>query len=178
MVAYTLEQAFISFTGWLNQIEREACTISVAKYIMLSILFRFWGKGKRFSETCEWEPNRNCKQMKLFVSLDANADGKISLDELLAGREKLGKNLTREQTIRLFQDCDTSGDGYIDAAEFLVHLKNQRYSGKNSAQRYKRIIILTIRSLLIASLSWIYPSYPFIGLAGRRRRYWKEFGRC
>ena len=100
---------------------------------MLSILYRFWGKGKRFAETCEWKPNRNCKQMKLFLSLDANSDGKISLDELLAGGEKLGKNLTREQIIQLFQDCDTSGDGYIDEAEFLVHFKKQRCSAKSSA---------------------------------------------
>jgi hypothetical protein len=98
----------------------------------LYFVYFFWTKGKQFQETCDWVPNRNVRQVKPFLALDSSEDGKISREEILKGRHKLGKGLTEEQALKLFDTMDESGDGFVDEAEFVKHFKSEKISWEDA----------------------------------------------
>jgi len=54
---------------------------------------------------------------KLFLSLDVNGDGSLTLDELRKGLE--GKE-NGEELIMIMQGADTDGSGEINYTEFLA----------------------------------------------------------
>jgi len=57
---------------------------------------------------------------KAFAKFDVNNDGEISVDELKAALEKTFKmDLPSERVERLMQDFDKSGDGKLQAEEFV-----------------------------------------------------------
>lgn len=78
----------------------------------------------RFLENVEWNPAMNVAQMKLFNVIDADGDGNLSLDEMLAARRKLG--LTERQARHLFAELDLDGNGTVSAEEFREFYKDKK----------------------------------------------------
>lgn len=55
----------------------------------------------------------------IFMGLDGNGDGKISIEELYAGFDKL--ELREKYNLELLlESCDSDKSGYIDYSEFLT----------------------------------------------------------
>ncbi len=57
---------------------------------------------------------------KLFISIDQNGDGKISLDEFSSSLINYGINYTEVECRALMDKLDTNNNGYIDYTEFLA----------------------------------------------------------
>ena len=55
-----------------------------------------------------------------FKNLDANMDGKLSVDELTAGYKKYVPDVTEEEVKRIIEIVDADGSGEIDYWEFVV----------------------------------------------------------
>lgn len=77
----------------------------------------------------------NTKEMRqVFDKIDLNKDGKISLGELQALLEALGKENPKAEAKEMMQVADTNKDGYIDFSEFMeVHRKGIKMSDIQSA---------------------------------------------
>lgn len=52
----------------------------------------------------------------LFEELDANADGLVSLEDLVAGLARRGEALAGEEAAALLRSMDLNGDGFIVSA--------------------------------------------------------------
>ena len=54
----------------------------------LVLLFVRWfvRQGADFARRTQWIPSLNVAQMKLFQSIDTDGDGKLSMEEMRAGR--------------------------------------------------------------------------------------------
>ena len=49
------------------------------------------------------------------------------MDEILVGYDKFfGKNMDKEDIIKMFQAVDTDKSGYIDYSEFVVAARNEK----------------------------------------------------
>ena len=57
---------------------------------------------------------------KLFIALDSNGDGKITLDEFSKALVNFGIGYTPEECRALMDKLDTNNNGYIDYTEFLA----------------------------------------------------------
>ncbi|CAG9310554.1 unnamed protein product [Blepharisma stoltei] len=60
---------------------------------------------------------------KMFVTLDANGDGKLNLDELRRGFAKY-PNLSKMNIQEILENCDVDNNGFIDYNEFLAATLN------------------------------------------------------
>lgn len=62
-----------------------------------------------------------------FIEMDANNDGKLSKEEILAGFRSmgLGANIDIEEIFRI---CDTDKSGYVDYTEFITMTMNWKNS--------------------------------------------------
>jgi calcium-dependent protein kinase len=57
----------------------------------------------------------------IFKEIDANGDGKLSIEEVLNGYEKFfGQNKSEEDIVKMFNSVDTDASGFIDYSEFVV----------------------------------------------------------
>merc|ERR1711920_813058 len=56
---------------------------------------------------------------ELFLAIDENGDGMLSMEELSHGVEKAGVNLDKDMQ-RLIKDLDADGSGNIDYSEFIA----------------------------------------------------------
>jgi calcium-dependent protein kinase len=64
---------------------------------------------------------------RVFKEIDANGDGKLSLEEVLLGYDKFfGKNMEKEDVIKMFKSVDTDNSGFIDYTEFVVASMNEK----------------------------------------------------
>eukprot|EP00931_Biecheleriopsis_adriatica_P074372 TRINITY_DN48447_c0_g1_i1.p1 TRINITY_DN48447_c0_g1~~TRINITY_DN48447_c0_g1_i1.p1 ORF type:complete len:939 (-),score=171.85 TRINITY_DN48447_c0_g1_i1:131-2947(-) len=57
--------------------------------------------------------------LKLFEQYDADGNGQIGMEELLSVFGDMGKAFDKEHVATIFETIDTSGDGKIDAQEFV-----------------------------------------------------------
>lgn len=55
-----------------------------------------------------------------FLVFDADADGKISVEELHHVLNRLGESCTLEECSRMIRGVDTDGDGFVDFQEFCT----------------------------------------------------------
>lgn len=75
-----------------------------------------------------------------FKQLDANGDGKVSLQEYLAakppgGGNGPGGNATAEDRTARFRKMDTNGDGYLTLDEYKAGRAQMRPPGARDGQR-------------------------------------------
>lgn len=59
----------------------------------------------------------------VFMTLDTNKDGRLSREELMTGFDRLGLG-TEEDVVRIMENCDTDGSGYIELTEFVTATLN------------------------------------------------------
>lgn len=60
-----------------------------------------------------------------FLVFDADADGKISAEELYHVLSRLGESCTMEECGRMIKGVDTDGDGFVDFQEFCTMMAMQ-----------------------------------------------------
>lgn len=71
---------------------------------------------------------------KLFLELDINGDGSISIDEMKKGIEKYAKGGDTKMVTNieeLMKSIDTDGSGNIDYTEFLAAVMDEKLSNNN-----------------------------------------------
>ena len=77
--------------------------------------------AKRIKDTKDDED----KYLKsLFLSLDRNNNGLISIHEIRYIVTHSGENLSEKEIEFLMKEADTDGDGYISYEEFMMIMKN------------------------------------------------------
>lgn len=57
---------------------------------------------------------------RLFIAVDNNGDGKITIDEFGEALQKYGLNFSNEEVKELMAKVDTNNNGFIDYTEFLA----------------------------------------------------------
>ena len=57
---------------------------------------------------------------RLFIAVDTNGDGRITIDEFGQALQKYGIKHTTEEVKELMEKLDTNHNGYIDYTEFLA----------------------------------------------------------
>ena len=69
--------------------------------------------------------------LKLFASLDANGDGQVTREELMAGMAARGQTLTETEADVIMAEADSDSSGGIDRVEFgrLIELQRAHYEG-------------------------------------------------
>ncbi|KAH7285408.1 hypothetical protein KP509_33G026800 [Ceratopteris richardii] len=67
------------------------------------------------ADTCSSKPE---DLREAFMVFDANADGKISVEELHHVLSRLGEVCTLEECGRMIRGVDADGDGFVDFQEF------------------------------------------------------------
>ncbi|CDW81524.1 protein kinase domain containing protein [Stylonychia lemnae] len=66
-------------------------------------------------------PERDFEELrKLFIQVDSNGDGRITLDEFVQALINYGINYTPEETWDLMNKLDTNFNGFVDYTEFLA----------------------------------------------------------
>lgn len=66
-------------------------------------------------------PEKDIEELrKFFIQMDANGDGKITLDEFAQALIDYGINYTPDETKDLMNRLDTNNNGFIDYTEFLA----------------------------------------------------------
>lgn len=70
-----------------------------------------------------------------FMSLDANGDGLLSMDELAAGLDSAGFRKTNSDLQGMMEGMDTDGSGVIDYTEFLAAALDKRHYISEQAVR-------------------------------------------
>jgi hypothetical protein len=66
------------------------------------------------------------KLKKLFMKLDKDASGALSMDELRKGLRKVAKgSVTDEELERMIAEADQDGDGQIDYEEFMAVMESR-----------------------------------------------------
>ncbi len=90
---------------------------------------------------------------KLFISIDQNGDGKISLDEFSSSLINYGINYTEVECRALMDKLDTNNNGYIDYTEFLAGcMKSKIYLKEDylrSAFQYFDKVIIQIFMIIL-----------------------------
>ncbi len=62
----------------------------------------------------------------LFMQLDDNGDGQLTIAEIMGGLEKAGVNEGAEEMRKVLEDIDSDGSGSIDYTEFLAATLDKR----------------------------------------------------
>lgn len=62
---------------------------------------------------------------EVFNLVDADKNGQLSADEIMALLDMLGTPATAEQVDDLIRSCDADGDGTIDLNEFVVAMSTK-----------------------------------------------------
>lgn len=63
---------------------------------------------------------------QVFKKLDVDHDGKLSLDELLGGLQKVLPEMTEEEARELFKQADSDNSGFIDYSEWISATINKK----------------------------------------------------
>jgi Ca2+-binding EF-hand superfamily protein len=102
--------------GWTLQMvqeERKAATDSSFFGFMGSMLKSIGDSDAKDAEEAQPQP---MTVDKLFAKLDANGDGELTKDEVIAGADKLG--MTPDEAAAMFVSMDTNGSGKLSKDEF------------------------------------------------------------
>ena len=66
-------------------------------------------------------PEKNLEELrKLFIQIDSNGDGRITMEEFVEALVSYGIKYTAEETKVLMRKLDTNLNGFIDYTEFLA----------------------------------------------------------
>lgn len=63
---------------------------------------------------------------QLFLALDANGDGQLTVEELKTGLEESGREDLGGSLEKIMQECDADGNGVLDYTEFLAATADKR----------------------------------------------------
>lgn len=77
------------------------------------------------NRTCSTSGKEDLHQA--FLVFDADADGKISAEELHCVLGRLGESSTLEECSRMIQGVDLDGDGFVDFQEFCTMMNMQSW---------------------------------------------------
>ena len=55
---------------------------------------------------------------KTFDALDEDNDGVVPIEDMLKVMDGLGERLTHDETLKMLQEADTNGDGFLTFDEF------------------------------------------------------------
>jgi len=73
---------------------------------------------------------------KLFIKVDQNGDGKITIDEFQKSLSSFGHSFTQIEMKHLIDKLDTNNNGYIDYTEFLAGcMKSKIYLSEENLRR-------------------------------------------
>ncbi|XP_022085201.1 calcium-binding mitochondrial carrier protein SCaMC-2-like isoform X2 [Acanthaster planci] len=67
-------------------------------------------------------PEDEARYAKLFEQLDVNADGRIDVEDLQEGLERLGVHIVPGHAQKFMSKSDQNKDGHVDFAEFLQYV--------------------------------------------------------
>lgn len=125
------KQAFKS--PWIQQCATGTVQDNALSKHTLQSLSEFRSQGKMRQATLHYIASKMLTAQEIeelremFISLDVNGDGKISLSELSAGFESFGL-YDPQQTAAIIQNCDADRNGFIEYTEFLVSTFNWQMS--------------------------------------------------
>jgi calcium-dependent protein kinase len=72
----------------------------------------------------------------LFTHIDLNGDGKVSVQELVAGMADMGILMSEQEIQMIIQEVDGNGNGWVDFSEFLtVFTTRQNISTKENLEK-------------------------------------------
>jgi hypothetical protein len=71
---------------------------------------------------------------KVFKEIDSDGNGTLSLKELKRAFNKMGMNISKQETAGFMASCDTNGDGELDLAELKAFFAKQSKQQANVSQ--------------------------------------------
>ena len=100
---------------------------SVVAADALSKLRAFSAPSKLKQATCSFiasqllETEERASLDRIFRGMDGDCDGKLSMDDLRVKYKEFSESeISDQEMLELFEQCDLSGSGYIDYSEFVI----------------------------------------------------------
>jgi len=72
---------------------------------------------------------------RMHAKFDANADGKVSIDEVMAFSHNVGKDIARKDIGSILEEIDTNKDGTLSLEEHLNDIHNQADGGDDEEMK-------------------------------------------
>jgi calcium-dependent protein kinase len=69
---------------------------------------------------------------KMFRGFDKNNDGRLDLDELKEGYERMNKIVSDDELDKIFSQIDVDGSGFIDYTEFIAASMDMKKANSDS----------------------------------------------
>ena len=82
-------------------------------------------------------PEKSMEDLRrLFITVDQNGDGKITIEEFQGALQNFGHSFTKQEMKHLIEKLDTNNNGYIDYTEFLAGcMKSKIYLSEENLRR-------------------------------------------
>ncbi|CAD7968716.1 unnamed protein product [Amoebophrya sp. A25] len=122
---------------WISQMAPKAASISLSGNLVGPLTsFRNGNKLKKAALTviATQISDDSIRQLReLFLQLDEDNDGTLTVQEIVDGMAKAGLQDNTEQLAELINQIDSDGSGRIDYTEFLAATMDKRHYMKESA---------------------------------------------